>query len=781
MCKNADMINRQSRSISTNLTISLVVVIMFISTAFIAIYYYQISRRERLRLENTADEYIQSIASTLEIPLWAIDRENIQTVCDYYSRNDAVAMVELVGASKEVMFRSEKKQTVDERALIQRTRDIVHNREWIGRVTIALSPLPSREIKLDLLKSAVAALCISIAGLIIFTGLLLKKALREPMDFLGRIAKSYSSGDYHPQSSGGTYKEFEPLLSALVDMGARIESQVSELQHAEKTLKKHRDHLEEMIVQRTKELEISNQELKKEIQDRKKVQEELTANQQRMAAIFRASPVGIGLTMNRRLRWANETFYHMVGYDKDSLTGQDASILYEDMQEHRRVGKELFDSLMQTAKISVETKWIRRDGTSFECNLTASSLDIRDPSKGYIFAVADISEAKGLEARLQRAEKMEMIGLLAGGVAHDLNNILSGLVSYPELLLMDIPKESPLYKPLTKIQKSGERAAEIVQDLLTMTRRGVAVTDVVNLNQVISESLKSPEMEKLKSLHPDVQLGTDLESELLNVMGSSTHISKSIMNLLFNAAEAMPDGGKIEISTSNIYLDTPIKGYEHIAEGDYVKITVADTGFGLPREDIEKIFEPFYTKKKMGRSGTGLGMAVVWGTVKDHSGYIDVQSEEGKGTRFTIYLPVTREKLKTGEIDMPFVEYQGNGESILVVDDVEEQREIATVILERLGYTVTSVASGEEAVRYMKNHSADLLVLDMIMDPGMDGLDTYKRILAYHPGQKAIISSGFSRTERVKELQHLGAGHYVNKPYTFGKIGAAVKDELRKT
>ena len=171
-------------------------------------------------------------------------------------------------------------------------------------------------------------------------------------------------------------------------------------------------------------------------------------------------------------------------------------------------------------------------------------------------------------------------------------------------------------------------------------------------------------------------------------------------------------------------------------------------------------------------------MAVVWGTLKDHEGYIDVQSAEGKGTTFTLYFPVTRREVTGKEKTLPTEVYMGKGESILIVDDVKEQREIASGILERLGYNVTSVSSGEEAVAYLKNHSADLLVLDMIMDPGMDGLETYKKISCFRPGQKAIIASGFSETERVKEAQRRGAGPYIKKPYTLEKIGTAIKQEL---
>ncbi|MGD1968867.1 MAG: ATP-binding protein [Desulfobacterales bacterium] len=391
--------------------------------------------------------------------------------------------------------------------------------------------------------------------------------------------------------------------------------------------------------------------------------------------------------------------------------------------------------------------------------------------------LADI-EKKDLQAQLQRAQKMEAIGTLAGGVAHDLNNILSGIVSYPELLLMDLEQDSPLIKPILTIQKSGEKAAAIVQDLLTLARRGVAATEVVNLNSIVSEYLLSPEHEKLLLDHPDVKVSHHLESNLLNILGSPVHLSKTVMNLVSNAAEAMPEGGHISIRSENRHQDKPLNAFDDIGKGDYVVLTVKDNGIGISPEDIERIFEPFYTKKSMGRSGTGLGMAVVWGTVKDHRGYIDIKSKEGKGTAINLYFPVTRQELDRDDRLFDLAAIKGNGESILIIDDIAEQRQIASEMLEKLGYRVTTVASGEAAVDYLVNHTVDLIVLDMIMDPGIDGLETYQKILQIRPGQKTIIASGYSESERVKEAQRIGAGTYIKKPYLIEKFGRAVKTEL---
>lgn len=387
-------------------------------------------------------------------------------------------------------------------------------------------------------------------------------------------------------------------------------------------------------------------------------------------------------------------------------------------------------------------------------------------------------EKKRLEAALERAGKLEALGMLAGSVAHDLNNVLGGIVSLPEVLMMKLADDNPMKKQLDIIRRSGEKAARIVQDMLTLTRRSLANASVVSLNDIISMHFETPEHDKLQFYHPDVRFEVQLDEQLPNIVGSSLHLSKAVMNLLSNAAEAMPQGGTVTIATEYRYIDQPIRGYDDIREGDYAVVTVTDTGVGIPRQDIERIFEPFYTKKVMGRSGTGLGMTVVWGTVKDHKGYIDVRSEVGKGTTFSLYFPATRKKAKKEKERLPMERYMGNGQTILVVDDLADQLELASSMLSRLGYRIITASSGENALRYLKKLSVDLVLLDMIMDPGIDGLETYKRILDLHPGQKAIIVSGYVEKARIQEAQKLGVGTFIKKPYVLEEIGMAIRNEL---
>ena len=385
------------------------------------------------------------------------------------------------------------------------------------------------------------------------------------------------------------------------------------------------------------------------------------------------------------------------------------------------------------------------------------------------------------ELKLARAKKMEVLGLLAGGVAHDLNNILSSIVNYPELILMEGDLSPENRKAILAIQDAGLRAAAIIEDLLTVTRGIASPREPANLNEIVREFLLSPESRELQRLNPAVSMTVELDPELLNIKASLVHIKKVLMNLVSNAVDAIchKPGGKVVISTENRYVDKLLKRYEEIPVGEYAVLTVTDNGPGISGHDLERIFEPFYTRKIMGRSGTGLGLTILWNTMKDHNGYVDIVTGS-KGTTFTLYFHTTRDSIKEKEILVPIENYKGNGQQVLVVDDQEDQRRITCSILKKLGYKADAVSGGEEAVEFVKVRPVDLLILDMIMDPGINGRETYEQILRFNPHQKAIITTGYSQTEEVKAAQKLGVGLYIKKPFTLEKLGIAVRDELAR-
>jgi PAS domain S-box-containing protein len=514
----------------------------------------------------------------------------------------------------------------------------------------------------------------------------------------------------------------------------------------------------------------------------------LRESESRFRAIFEQAAVGVAEveTETGRFLAVNRQLCEIMGRtEEDLLATTFRAITHPDDLDLHREKTEL-PLAGKSGYCNLEKRYLRKDGRIVWMNIASSPLSKpgETPTRNLV-VVQDITERRQAEAemrslqeRLQRAEKMEALGTLAGGVAHDLNNVLGIVVGYAELLLNEVDHSSPIKSRIQNIMTGGERAAAIVQDLLTLARRGVSSRRVVNLNKIIMDYQNLPEFETFSSYHPEVLIKTHLDPDILNISGSSVHLSKTLFNLVSNAAEAMPNGGVLTIKTANRYLDKPIRGYDEIREGDYVVLSVSDTGEGISAADLKHIFEPFYTKKVMGRSGTGLGLSVVWGTVKDHYGYINVQSEEGKGSTFTLYFPVTRQETPAESVAVSLSEYMGKGESILIVDDVQGQRDLTAEMLRNLNYIVTTAASGEEAVAYLKEHTVDLMVLDMIMEPGMDGLETYRSVLEVHPKQKAIIVSGFSETERVNAAQALGAGAYVRKPYVMEKMGLAVRKEL---
>ncbi len=519
---------------------------------------------------------------------------------------------------------------------------------------------------------------------------------------------------------------------------------------------------------------------------RKQTEEALRESENKFRKMTEASTIGISITDGQRFLYGNPMVLKMSGYSEeeylskpmlDFITPESRELIRQRAMD-RLAGKTVPDHFeMQVLTKDGRIRWADVGAALIEYNGKPASIftqyDITDRKKAE-------AEKESLQAQLLRAQKMEALGQLAGGVAHDLNNVLGILSGYSELLLMEIPEGQRARGHVEKIFQSTEKGAAIIQDLLTLARRGVTVSDVINLNNVVADFLTTPVFEKTKDFHPRVTFRTDCQEELLNIKGSPMHLEKTLMNLVSNAAESISGVGEVTIRTQSRYLDTPVRGYDEIKEGDYTILTVSDTGMGIPAEHREKIFEPFYTKKTMGRSGTGLGLAIVWGTIKDHNGYIDVQTEVGEGTTFTLYFPVTREELLTPQQKVPIEKYLGNGESVLVVDDIAEQREVASGLLKKLGYEVQALSSGEEAVEYLRVNKADIIVLDMIMAPGIDGLETYQRILRINPQQKAILVSGFSETDRVKRAQKLGAGAYVKKPYVLERIGVAIRDELKR-
>jgi len=550
-------------------------------------------------------------------------------------------------------------------------------------------------------------------------------------------------------------------------------------------------HLTHMIISldhRSGQLSDGNRKLEQEIADRRRIEKALRDSEMKYRMVVDNANEGIVVLRRGRIHFANKTFMNALDYSFDELRGRRAKdFLHSDDRQRAGSAIEMIieeevdfgDMEMRLCDGSGAYRW-------FNAHLVRTRWGDWPAAIAFIYEITDRktveAEKVRLKDRLKQAEKMEILGTLAGTVAHDLNNVLMGVTTYPDYLLTRIPKESDLHKPLVSIKKSGEKAVAIVQDMLTLARRRVKVSEVCDLNRIVGEFLSSPEFEKMRSFHRGVSVETALADQLEGIKGSPIHLSKAVMNLISNALESLDGGGRILIATENrAAADLPNgKRGPNPKVGPHVVLKITDNGSGIAPGDIEKIYDPFYTKKAMGRSGTGLGMTVVWNAVQDHGGHIHVDSAEGRGTTFTLFFPAIKPQPGISKSDLPKGPVPKDGASILVVDDSEDHRQMVMQCLTDLGYECAAAAGGVAAVHHIKANRVDLAVLDMVMSPGPDGLDTYEQMLRHNPDLKAILISGFSETERVRKAQNMGAGPFIQKPFNFEEFGAAVQRELRE-
>jgi len=575
-------------------------------------------------------------------------------------------------------------------------------------------------------------------------------------------------------SSGDMVSRIEtPLLHKdFISLGEAFNVMQSALQNAFEELNRSRDTLEEKVEERT-------QELQKELVERKRAEKELKFTQ---FTVDHAADPAFWMDSQARIIYVNEAACMSLVYERDELLAMtihdiDSNLPREHWIQH-------WNEIKKRGSFTMETAYQTRDGRILPVEVTINYMEYNGSEYNCAFA-RDISDrklaerqAEKLREKLGRAQRMESLGFLAGGVAHDLNNMLGPLVGYPELILMKLPEDSPVRSQVERIGKAAKNAADVIQDLLTLARRGRYEMKPININEVLKSYLDSPGFAQLQKQRKEIDFRLNLDENIPAINGSPPHLYKVIMNLIVNAYDAMSESGSLAVETTSDNLGRLLGGHDQIPPGDYVLLRVRDTGMGIAKEDLARIFEPYYSKKQMGISGSGLGLSVVYGVVKDHEGYYDIFSELKKGTEFILYFPVLKTAVTQNQEKTVF---KGGTESILVVDDSAEQRELTYEILSDLGYKVKTAENGSDAVRYMIQHSVDIIVLDMIMEPGFDGLDTYREIIKNHPGQKAIIVSGYAATDRVDQARQLGVGTYVKKPYTRIEIATAVRRELDKS
>ena len=516
----------------------------------------------------------------------------------------------------------------------------------------------------------------------------------------------------------------------------------------------------------------------RDITERKKAQEALSRSEASFRSLVEGAPHGIyRATMTGQFLEVNPALQRMLGYDsvqelfKADLATQvfRNSADYERMNELLAKSKELKD---------IELEWKRPNGEPIVVRCSGHYVDVKDGGPGYFEGFAeDVTEKRTLERQLRMAQKMEAIGRLSGGIAHDFNNLLGVIIGYSGVLKKSLDKSQPTYEYATEIEKAGQRAASLTRQLLAFSRQQVLTPSVLSLNSLVSD------MEKMlpRLLGEDINVSLSLDSELGNVKADQSQIEQVIMNLAVNARDAMPSGGKLHIQTANIELDQAYtRDHPGSKVGSYVMLAITDSGSGMSAETITHIFEPFFTTKGVGE-GTGLGLATVYGVVKQSNGYIWVDSAPGKGSTFQIYLPrnLDTEQVSAAKPEVQSREKPKGSEMILLVEDAEPLRKLAQAFLESNGFRVLSAPSGEAALEIAARHSGlfDLLLTDVVM-PGMNGRVLAEQLSMRQPGLKVLFMSGYTDSFIAGHGVLQKGTNLLHKPFTEEVFISKVREVL---
>jgi len=510
-----------------------------------------------------------------------------------------------------------------------------------------------------------------------------------------------------------------------------------------------------------------------DITERKQSEKEILRERDFSRAVINSLP-GLFYIINsegRFIRW-NRNLNTVSGYSDEEISR--ISILNLASPEYQPIAKTIVEEVLTKGHVEGEAYLKAADGT-VRPFLTNGSLFYND-NKPFIIGVSyDISDRKHLEEQLMQSQKMEAVGQLAGGMAHDFNNLLQAILGYIELVLMKMPSSDPNYPRLCEVKRAGERASVLTRQMLAFSRRQVLQLSLIDINEVIADLIKM--LNRL--LGEDIELVFKPGKHASSAKADRSQIEQVLTNLCVNARDAMPGGGRLVIETSDLFADeTFVNGHEWAKPGHYICISVTDTGSGMDNKTVKKIFEPFFTTKEKGK-GTGLGLAMVYGIIRQHQGMVQVYSEPGSGSCFRIYLPADNTGLTSENIQEEHAEAAGGSETILLAEDDNQIRELACGILEEAGYMVLPASDGQEAFEIFRENSdrINLLFLDVIM-PRQSGGAVYDRAREINPVIKCLFASGYSR-DGLHNNYILDEGlHLLQKPYTRDAMLLAVRRVL---
>jgi PAS domain S-box-containing protein len=541
--------------------------------------------------------------------------------------------------------------------------------------------------------------------------------------------------------------------------------------------------IDQLIRLRTRELSTANEELGREICERKKTESALLQSQEMYELLSKnVSDVIWTTDLSMALNYISPSVKHLRGFTEDEARQQDleqiltpesfTSILPFIAEAIERVERGEVDP---PPSYTLELDMFHRDGSIVRTETTASVLlNTGLEMVGFLGVTRDIEarkqaeqETSTLETQLRQSQKMEAIGTLAGGIAHDFNNLLTGILGYANLLKLQTNEETSTYEAADVIEKAAQRASELTKQLLGFARQGKLQNSAVDLHALITESVELLR----RTIDKSVSINLRMDADTSEVMGDPSQLQLVMLNLAVNARDAMPDGGDLTVETTCIDVNQRI--HADLEPGSYLRLRVSDSGAGIPADIRERIFEPFFTTKAQGQ-GTGMGLATVYGIVKNHDGNVTVESAPGNGTTFEVLLPLAGETADCENVEQIVSPVHGRGK-ILVVEDEEVVRKLATEILGWLGYETVTVCDGVEAVEYYDGHNddIDLALIDLNM-PRMGGRECYQEMKKINPGLRAVLSTGYSRDGAAQEILDDGVQGFVQKPFQASQLSEAI-------
>ncbi|NLI16590.1 MAG: response regulator [candidate division Zixibacteria bacterium] len=681
-------------------------------------------------------------------------------------KNDSGRIVDSYARAVDVLHDLKKLHTdstfAESHEIYHVTSPVIFNNSKVGEICLGFSLAQvSQEINSSQNTAAFVSLLILIIGMIAVYAI--SAVITKPLMSIAKSAKHIAQGDLTIRTNVTTNDEVGDLANAFNIM-------VDNIQISQNKLIDLNAGLEEKVRERTKEL-------RDEISDRIKAEEELAQSLSLLTATLESTADGILVVNNEgKIINLNQKFIDMWSIPPEIIQSKDNQKAIDFVLGQLKY-PELFLKKVQEsyAHLDIESEDTLEliDGKIFE--RYSQPYKLGGKSVGRVWSFRDITEKHRLEDSLRQSQKMEAIGRLAGGVAHDFNNVLTVIMGYGDFLASKIPRDDPMFKDLEEIKKAAERASSLTHQLLAFSRKQIMSPKVLDLNKVVGN------MEKMlkRLIGEDIDMVFIPKENLYRIWADQGQIEQVIMNIVVNARDAMPDGGKITIETANVELD---EAYAHahgnVRRGPHVVLSISDTGIGMDENTKSRIFEPFFTTKEVGK-GTGLGLATVYGIVKQTGGDIYVYSEPGKGTTFKIYLPQINQEQENRAGAENTNESLDGDETILLVEDEKSLRDLAFAILVRRGYTVLEAGNGEEATAISRNYNGTihLMLTDVIM-PLMNGRELADKLRQERPDMHVLFMSGYTDEAIIRHGVLDSMDAFIQKPFTPVRLAKTVREIL---